>query len=657
MIVDTTKHYYTMPIHNNLTEQKNEHHVYLPRVTEAEQQQLAIWNNTEQNYPLHTCIPQLIAAQAAAHPAAIALVAGDRSLTYNELNQRANQLAHHLRMLGVRSGDLVGICVERSLDMVVGLLGILKAGGAYVPMDPSYPPERLAFIVEDTQMPILLTQEHVLTRISIQKTHVVCFDRDAALLSQQSIIDPPNSVTADDLAYVIYTSGSTGQPKGSLLQHKSLLNLIFWHQQTFHVTASDRATQVASPAFDATGWEVWPYLTCGACIYLPDEDTRITPTLMRDYLVQQNITISFLPTIIAESIMMLEWPTHTALRFLLTGADKLQHYPSSNLPFTLINNYGLTEAAVVNTSGPILPTDHPTDTPSIGRPIANTQIYLLDEQLREVPIGESGELYIGGAGLACGYLNRPELTAERFIQHSFADEPKRLLYKTGDLARFLPDGQIMFVGRADLQIKIRGYRIEPNEIVSALNQHPAIQASIVVAHEDRVGDKKLVAYVVPIPNANLSLSSLRGLVLAQLPDYMLPSTFVLMEELPLTAHGKVDRVALPIPDATNILHDDASMAPSTPTEIRVAGIVTTLLNIDEVGIDDNFFMLGGHSLLGTQVIARISETFGVDLALRTLFDSPTIRELSAEIERLIIGQLEAMSDEEAMQLLAAEQHI
>jgi acyl-CoA synthetase (AMP-forming)/AMP-acid ligase II len=380
-------------------------------------------------------------------------------------------------------------------------------------------------------------------------------------------------------------------------------------------------------------------------VYLPDEDTRVTPTLLRDWLVSHGITITFLPTALAESIMSLEWPSTTKLRYLLTGADKLQHYPAPGLPFTVVNNYGLTEASVVNTSGRVLPTDHADVPPSIGRPIDNTQIYLLDEQLRQVPIGEPGEMYIAGAGLARGYLNRPELTTERFIPNPFSDQPGARLYKTGDLARYRPDGQIEFIGRIDQQIKIRGYRIEPGEVAAVLNRHPSVQASVVVAHEDTSGDKRLVAYIVLVPGARVTASSLQETLLASLPDYMVPSTFVILEALPLTTNGKVDHRALPAPDAINTLHDEVGALPGTLTEVWLAEIVTSLLGLEQVDIDDNFFMLGGHSLLGTQIIARVAETFGVDLMLRTLVNAPTIRQLSAEIERSIIARLEAQSEE------------
>ena len=412
-----------------------------------------------------------------------------------------------------------------------------------------------------------------------------------------------------------------------------------------------RILSATSPAFDATGWELWPYLAIGAQVHIVDEETRVSLVQLRDWLVRQNITISFLPTVLAESIIGLQWPRPIKLRYLLTGADTLRHYPSPDLPFAFVNNYGPTEATVVATYGRIYPAEQADILPSIGRPISNTQIYLLDEHLRQVPIGTPGELYIGGHGLAKGYLNRPELTAERFIPHPFSDRPGERLYKTGDLARYLPDGQIAFMGRADYQIKIRGYRIEPDEIISVLNKHAAIQNSMVIAREDIPGEKRLVAYIVPVAGVELSVGMLREALGEYLPDYMIPSTFVVMTTLPVTANGKVDRVALPIPDETNTLRDEASAAPETPTEIRVASIVTTLLNLESVGIDDNFFMLGGHSLLGTQIIAQIAETFGVELPLRSLFEAPTIRLLAAEVEQRIIARLESMSEEEVLRLL------
>ena len=621
------------------------------QLTEAERQQMELWNATGLAFASDLSIHRLIAEQAATSPEAVAVVVNGQLLTYKALNARANQLAHYLQAQGVGPGVLVSICVERSLDLVVGLLGILKAGGAYVPLDPAYPAERLAFMVEDARTPVLLTHQHLLDRLSTGLVRVVCLDRDAELLAQYDTAEPTASISVDDLAYVIYTSGSTGKPKGVQITHRSLLNLIYWHRHAFEVTAADRATQVTSPAFDATGWEIWPYLSVGASIYLPDEDTRATPHMLRDWLVQNRITISFLPTALAESAITLDWPEHTSLRYLLTGADTLYNYPPSTLPFRFVNNYGPTEGTVVATSGVIAPKIHTEGPPAIGRPIANTQTYILDENLQQVPIGEPGELYIAGANLAKGYLNRPELTAERFIAHPFNNEAGARLYKTGDLARYLPDGQIAFMGRSDQQIKIRGYRIELGEIEAVISQHTEVLQVAVSASESALGEKRLVAYIVPRPEAEMTLSSLREPLSERLPEYMVPSSFVLLEALPLTPNGKVDRRALPAPETANTMRDDDFVAATTPTEKRVTEIVTSLMGLEKISIDDNFFMLGGHSLLGTQIIARVADTFGVKLALRTLFDTPTIRDLSAEIEQRIIEDLMTMSDEEAKRML------
>ena len=633
-------------------------------ITEAERQQLAKWNATRQEFPLDTCIPQLIADRARETPDALALAAQDQDMSYAELNRRASQLAHYLQTMGVRPDMPVGLYMERSLDMVVGLLGILKAGGAYVPIDPLYPARRVSFILEDAGVSVLVTHRNLLNALGELSARAVCLDSDSKTLDEQSADEAVSACTVDNLAYIAYTSGSTGQPKGVLVTHRNLLNLIYWHRRAYAVTPHDRTTQVASPAFDATGWELWPYLTLGASVHLPDEETRVTPAALRDWLVEQRITITFLPTALAEHMLALEWPAETALRYLLTGADTLHRYPSLALPFVLINNYGPTEATVVATFGPVAPTESPDGLPAIGKPIDNAQIYLLDEQLRQVPIGEPGELFIGGAGVAKGYLNRPALTAERFIPDPFSrgggsapPEPNARLYRTGDRARFLPDGQIAFLGRADNQIKIRGYRIEQEEIVAALNAHPDVQASVVVAREDIPGEKQLVAYLVLAPEASLTTTALQDTLKARLPDYMIPATFVRLDALPITPNGKTDYAALPAPDAANTIQHEAMVLPSTPAEERVAAIVAELLHLERVSIDDNFFLLGGHSLLGTQLITRISEAFGLALSLRVLFNAPTVRQLAAEIEQQMLEKLAAMSEEEVQHLLQYEHSV
>lgn len=579
------------------------------------------------------CVPQLVAARATESPGALALTAEAQALTYHELDSRANRLANYLCSLGVGADVLVGLCLPRSLDMVVGALGILKAGGAYVPMDPAYPPDRLAFMLDDAQAPVLISSPCLARRLPADDREVVFID--APQISGQAADPPPVAIAPDDLAYVIYTSGSTGKPKGVELTHGSLANLVSWHRQAFSVTATDRASHVAGLGFDAAVWELWPYLAAGASVHLADEGARTSAELLRDWLLAQRITIGFVPTPLAEGLLTLsrKWPRDTDLRIVLTGGDTLHHYPPPGLPFLLVNNYGPTECTVVATSGPVLPNRSPTMLPPIGSAIANTQICLLDEQLRPVSAGAPGEICIGGAGLARGYRNRPDLTAEKFIPNPFCSESGGRLYRTGDMARVLPDGQLAFLGRIDDQIKIRGYRIEPNEIVSVLNRHPVIRASLVMAREDTPGDKRLVAYVVPDTDS-LTHTGLRDFLRDFLPEYMIPAAFVRMDAFPLTAHGKIDRAALPAPDSANTLQDEVSTGPCTATERRVTEILGELLDLEEIGLDDNFFLLGGHSLLGAQLIARLRDAFGVEISLRSIFEAPTVASLSAEVERL-----------------------
>jgi len=584
--------------------------------------------------PAALCIPQLVAAQAARHPDALALTADDTCLTYRELNDRANRLANHLRSLGVGADVLVGLCLPRSSDMVVGALGILKAGGAYVPMDPAYPLDRLAFMLDDARAPVLISTPLLGQRLPAAKHTLVYVN--APQITAQPATAPPSTCAPSNLAYVIYTSGSTGVPKGVEITHGSLANLVHWHNDAFSVTVADRASHVAGLGFDAAVWELWPYLVAGASVHLADEDIRNSAELLWDWLLAQRISISFVPTPLAEQLLTLSLrcPRGSDLRIVLTGGDVLHHYPPPGLPFLLVNNYGPTECTVVATSGPVLPRRSPNGLPPIGRAIANTHIYILDDRLQPVPPDMPGEIYIGGAGLARGYHNRPGLTAEKFIPDPCANTAGSRLYKTGDLARLLPDGQIAFLGRVDDQIKIRGYRIEPNEIVSVLSRYPGIRASLVVAREDRPGDKRLVAYVVLDADAEVSHTGLRDFLRGFLPEYMLPTAFVRVDAFPLTPHGKIDRAALHAPDPTSRLQDDAPAVLHTPTEQRVARILGELLNLEEIGLDDNFFLLGGHSLLGAQLIARLRDAFGVEITLRSLFEAPTVAALSAEVERL-----------------------
>ena len=578
------------------------------------------------------CLPELVARRAAGNPEAMAITAGAQTLSYGELDNRADRLASHLRSLGVRADVVVGLYVTRCLDMAVGALAILKAGGAYLPLDPAWPSDRRAFVVEDAKLRILITNATLAPQVPLGRQVIV--NLSALEITGQSKDLPLVKIKRDDLAYVIYTSGSTGQPKGVEIPHGGLVNLVSWHQRAFSVASADRASHLAGLSFDAAVWELWPYLASGASVHLVDEFTRNSAELLRDWLVAHRITISFVPTALAQELLKLEWPQDTALRVLLTGGDTLHHYPPAGLPFRLINNYGPTECTVVATSGAVMPDTHAGMLPPIGRPIANTRIHLLNEQLLPVPAGTAGEIYIAGAGLARGYRNRPELTREKFISDPFGAKPGSRVYKTGDLARLLPDGQIAFLGRADEQIKIRGFRIEPNEIVRALNQHPALHESLVLAREDSPGDKRLVAYLVLEPNSSIAPKSLTAHLRRRLPEYMLPGTFVRLEAFPLTLNGKIDRAALPAPAPANTLYDTLSATAPTATQQRIIEILTALLGHKKIGLEDDFFLLGGHSLLGAQLIAKLRETFRVELALRTVFDAPTVVALAGEIERL-----------------------
>jgi amino acid adenylation domain-containing protein len=620
-------------------------------LTESERQRIVEWNSTDRSYPRDRAIPELVRARAIESPDAPAIVAGDRTLTYAQLDTRANRIAHELVALGAGPEVVVGLHAGRSPEMIVGALAILKAGAAYLPLDTSYPRERLSFLVEDARCPILLCGPGRLEGVAAQVDHALSIH-----IAGPSASTPPETrIEAGHLAYVIYTSGSTGRPKGVEITHAGLLNLVFWHQRTFGVSPADRATQIASVGFDAAVWELWPTLAAGASVHLPEDTVRSDPEALRDWLLAQRISITFVPTPMAERLLALRWPVQASLRLLLTGGDTLHRHPSPELPFLLVNNYGPTESTVVATSGPLSPYQQPDRRPTIGRPIDNTKIHILDEQLHEVAIGAPGELHIGGAGLARGYLNQPELTAARFVPDPFDALPGGRLYKTGDLARRLPDGQIAFVGRVDDQLKIRGFRIEPNEIVTALDQHPEVTASAVIASALGAGDKRLVAYVVPAVGSRPTPGGLQASLRLQLPDYMVPAIFVRLDALPIGPNGKLDRSALPEPDPANTLRDAAFEEPRTGVEKRVAALVQELLGLERVSRDDNFFLLGGHSLMGTQLIGRIRGIFAVELSLRTIFDAPTVARLSGQIERLLLEKLATISDEEAARLLSARQ--
>lgn len=595
----------------------------------------------------------LFERQVERDPNAVAVSSSRGELTYGELDAAAEKLAHHLRALGVGPEVLVGLCVPRSAATMVGALAIFKAGGAYLPLDPSEPEARLNFMFNDAGVSIVITEHVLKAKMSGANRKVIALDEMGRLTEPApNAIEPEAGVpiSPQSLAYVIFTSGSTGTPKGVEITHESLWNLVQWHQNAFKVIPFDHASCVARVGFDAAVWEIWPYLTAGASLDIPNEEKLKDPEAFQAWIIERNITISFVPTPMAERLLALNWPKESLLRMMLTGGDTLHTYPPANLPFLLVNNYGPTECAVVATSGLVPAQRGEKRLPSIGRAIANTRVYILDEAMKEVPVGTPGEIYIGGLGVARGYRNRPELTAERFVSNPFEGNSSRL-FKTGDCAQVLPDGQLAFLGRFDEQIKIRGFRIEPNEIVAALNDHPAVSQSVVVARELAENDSRLVAYFVPRAGHIATVSELRDFLSARLPAYMVPAMYVTIDAIPLTPNGKVDRAALPAPDAANTLGEDVFHAPRTEVEQAVAGILAPLLGVERVDVEANFFSLGGHSLLGIQLISRVRENLGVELSLRTVFEAPSVVELSAEIERLLCAKLEAMSEEEVQRTL------
>jgi amino acid adenylation domain-containing protein len=590
-------------------------------------------------------VPNLISAQNRHNRDRIALATDEAALSYGELEQRAIQLANHLQSRGAQPETLVGICLERSPQFVIAALAVMKCGAAYLPMDPGHPRERLRFIANDAGARLLITNKTFAARFVDLDIRVVDLDTETNAIGAQSTKAPDVELKLDHLAYVIYTSGSTGEPKGVEVTYRNLSNLIAWHVRAFDLDSSARATFQAGTGFDAAVWEIWPHLSVGAAIHLPNESTRLSAEELRDWLVAHEITISFVPTAIAEQLITLPWPKETALRFLLTGADTLHRYPPPGLPFALVNNYGPTECTVVATSG-VIPSDGNREMlPSIGFPIDNVRIRICNEQLREVPTGEIGEILIGGAGVARGYRNRSDLTTERFI----SSEGGRL-YRTGDLGRRLSNGEIEFLGRSDDQIKIRGNRIELGEINSVLNQQPSTQASVVIAREDVPGEKRLVAYIVPVAGSQRDEQSLRESIRQRLPDYMEPSAFVWLEALPLTPNGKIDRAALPTP---GIDENRYFVAPRTAVEENLAGIIREFLRVPRIGVDDDFFHLGAHSLLGAQIIARVRSVFGAELKLLDVFDAPTVAQLSVRIEQALSRQLSQMSEAEVDAALAA----
>jgi amino acid adenylation domain-containing protein len=627
----------------------------LSLLTDSERDRLVVdWNSTSLDYPKDKCIHQLFEAQVERTPEAIAAVFEDGQLTYRELNARANRLSYDLSKRGVGPETLVGLCVERSLEMVVGILGVLKAGGAYVPLDPSYPEDRLAFLLEDSEIQILLTQERVKSCLPPHNAQVVyldALDPSAEVEASQAPSNPDNRTTTDNAAYVIYTSGSTGKPKGVVITHHNVTRLLEATHSWFNFDENDIWTLFHSYAFDFSVWEIWGALLYGGRLVVVPYWVSRSPEMFYQLLSQEKVTVlNQTPSAFAQLIEVEKLSVHShdlALRLVLFGGEALDFQVlkpwfdrhGDQRP-QLVNMYGITETTVHVTYRPITTGNLATSRGSlIGVPIPDLELYVLDRSQNLVPIGVPGELYVGGAGVGRGYLNRPELTAERFVPNPFRPGAGKRLYRSGDLVRYLPNRDLEYRGRIDAQVKIRGFRIELGEIEAVLRQHAAVREVVVLAREDS-GEKRLVAYVVPAQQA-LTISELNGFLRQQLPEYMVPSAFMFLDTLPLTANGKIDRRNLPGPDQSRPEQESSFVAPRTPVEELLAQIWTEVLKLEQVGVHDNFFELGGHSLLLTQVASRIQRTFLVLLPLRILFDAPTIADLSAAIAAAQLGQEDA----------------
>jgi amino acid adenylation domain-containing protein len=610
----------------------------LPLLTPREQAQLLAWNETAVTFAGGRPVHVLFAEQARATPIALAVAGRGRGLTYRQLDHEAGRLARRLLALGVGPEARVALLFDRSPELVVSALAVLAAGAAYLPLDPSYPPERLRYMLEDAGVAAVLTGSRWDRDVLRTAAPVIALGLDGRWDGGEGLDEaaPLPAVDPGNLAYVIYTSGSTGRPKGVELTHAGLANLVAWHRWAYGVTAADRATLLAGTAFDASVWEIWPYMLSGASLHVVDEEVRGTPAALLAWLAKRGITLSFLPTPLAEACLAEEMPERLSLRALLTGGDKLHRAPPAGLPFRLVNHYGPTEATVVTTAGEAAAGS--PGAPPIGRPIANTRTHLVDRSLRPVPAGVPGELLIGGPGLARGYHGRPDLTAERLVPDPFATEAGGRLYRTGDLARLLPDGAIEFAGRIDHQIKIRGFRIELQEIAAVLAEHPGVrEAAVVLRGDEEEGGTAglLAAYIVPRDEAAPGAAELRAWLARKLPDYMVPQAFVPLPALPWTPNGKLDAKALPAPDA-EAAGEEEPIPLRTPVEELVAEIWTGVIGRDRLSVGSHFFRLGGHSLLATQMLSRLRDAIAVDLPLRSLFEAPTLGEFAAVVEGLLL---------------------
>ncbi len=609
----------------------------LKLLRDEEQRQILVdWNSTAVKYPRGKCLHQLFEEQVERTPNAVAVVYEDSQITYQALNDEAQRLAYHLQNLGVGPESLVGLCVERSVEMMVGLMGIMKAGAAYVPIDPSYPAQRLSFMLADAQVPVLLTQRHLLDSLPEHGARVVCLDDDWGA-EAPTHASHEGRVTADNLAYMIYTSGSTGKPKGAMNTHAAICNRLLWMQDAFALDATDTVLQKTPISFDVSVWELfWPLIT-GARLVIARPGGHTESAYLVKLIAEQEVTtVHFVPSMLQAFVEEEGLESCEKIRRVICSGEALgkglQDRFMERVPWVGLHNlYGPTEAAVDVTWWHCREESDARSVP-IGRPIANTSIYILDQAMHSAPVGVSGELYIGGVQLARGYRGRAELTAERFVPDPHSAEPGARMYWTGDVAWFREDGAIEYVGRADNQVKLRGHRIELGEVENALATHHCTAEVVVVLREEAPGDKRLVAYVVTRDGAAVTAGELREHLKGQLPDYMVPSRFVMLAQMPLTPNGKLDRRALPAPDHSRPDMGGHFVSARTPVEEVLTGIWCEVLRLDAVGVDDSFFELGGHSLLATQAISRVRESFGVDLGLRVLFEHPTVRGMAKVVE-------------------------
>lgn len=590
------------------------------------------WNDTTRRFPQDTCVHRLFEEQVERSPDSVAVIFGEQRLSYAELNARANQLARHLKSMGLSRGARVGIYLERSVEMLVGLLGILKAGGTYLPLDPTYPRERLSFMLKDAGVEVLLTQTRLLSTLPDGAPEILCLDSEWEIIAGQDRQNPAGETLSGQAAYVIYTSGSTGMPKGVQIPHRAVVNLLCSMRRQPGLSEADTFLAVTGLSFDIAVLELFLPLVAGARLVVAGSEVVADAERLRELMAICGATIMQATPATWRMLIEAGWHGESELKILCGGEAMSRDLADQLLKrgTALWNLYGPTETTVWSGIRRVDVGDRP---PTIGRGVANTQLYVLDDNLLPVPVGVPGEIYIGGAGLADGYLNRPDLTAEKFIPHVFSNAPGARLYRTGDRARLLPDGDIEFLGRLDRQVKLRGFRIESGEVEAAINLHSSVRESVVVVRDDANGNQRLIAYVVAEPTHDESAShDLRRSLQEKLPAFMIPSAFVTLEKLPLTPNGKVDAKALPAPGENDSRRAHVFVAPRTVVEKALAEIWTEILALKEVGVEDNFFELGGHSLTATQVVSRARECFRTELSLRQLFASPTVAGLAQQIE-------------------------